>query len=533
MSIIAVRSFRARTPRNLNRVSPQIHGSSIFPTKNLSFKTGNGEVVVLGGKANYPLVAQAFEKAGIKQILFIGWGSQGPAQAQNLRDTLQNTGSDIKVCVGLRPGSKSLQAAREAGFFEVDGTLGDPYALASKSDLIICLVADGGMVEIYQNILAAAKPGAIIGISHGFIAAHLETLGQTLPLDHDLIMVAPKGMGPSVRDLYVQGLQVDGAGINSSVAVHTNDPQRYDLVRDVANAWSVGIGSPVTFGTSFLSEVTSDLFGERAILLGALWGITESLFKYFTVIRKDETTAYDAFKLAVTGLTGTVTKKLSALGIKGFYESLTEEQKGHFDRGYAIGYPVCDEVHGKVYDSVSSLAEIADVVTATKKLTREKMGSVEATHQMWAYAKQGEWYGPKKDVPMCNDLAFTAGVYIGAMMAQLHTLMHHGHPVSEFINESLVEAIDSLTPFMHILGVAHMVHNCSTTAQLGTLKWGPVYRKALDKVLEDPTLQLSDADLKTVLQTLHDDDLHQDISVCFALRPAVKIAVDPLRKKAA
>lgn len=517
------RSFIPRAARHLPLGAQRLHGSNVFPTQNLSFKMGPGEIVVLGGKGKYPLVAQVFDNAGIKKIAVIGWGSQGPAQAQNLRDTLKYINrSDIKVCVGLRSDSKSIPAAKAAGFTSEDGTLGDPYKLASESDLIICLVADGGMVDIYDEILSAAKPGAIIGISHGFIVGHLKSFNGFLPMDHDLIMVAPKGMGPSVRKLYVQGLETDGAGINSSVAVHTSDPKRFELVREVANAWSVAIGSPVTFGTDFISEVTSDLFGERAILLGGLWGITEALYDYFFLTRGNLPAA-EAFKLAVTGLTGTVTKKIAELGIDGFYKSLTPSQKVQFDRAYAIGYPVCDKIHGDIYQSVASLDEIKDVIVATQRLKKEKMKSVEATGDMWRYAEQGKWYGQK--VPMSDDLAFTAGIYIGAMMAQLHTLIHHGHPVSETINESLIEAIDSLTPYMHSRGVAFMVHNCSTTAQLGALKWGPKYRDALIEMFKHPERELKDKDLARVMKTLQDADLHADIKLCFGLRPSVNIDV--------
>lgn len=177
-------------------------GSDLFPTKRLDFQSGLAETVVIGGREQFPLVGRAFDAAGIKKILFIGWGSQGPAQSQNLRDTLKTIGrNDIKVSVGLRSSSKSIDAAKAAGFTSETGTIGDPYALAQESDLVICLIADGGMVHTHNEIFGAAKRGATIGISHGFIAGHLDSLGQPLPQDRNFLMVAPKGMGPSVRSL--------------------------------------------------------------------------------------------------------------------------------------------------------------------------------------------------------------------------------------------------------------------------------------------------------------------------------------------
>src|SRR6201997_3980140 len=96
------------------------------------------EQIVKGGRHLFPLLPKAFE--GIKQIGVIGWGSQGPAQAQNLRESLAGTG--IKVKVGLRPGSASMAQARAAGFNENDGTLGEMFAVIRESDMVLLLIAD-------------------------------------------------------------------------------------------------------------------------------------------------------------------------------------------------------------------------------------------------------------------------------------------------------------------------------------------------------------------------------------------------------
>src|SRR5579864_4979928 len=98
--------------------------SKVFQTRVVKM-ADREETIVAGGRHLFPLLPKAFE--GIRQIGVIGWGSQGPAQAQNLRDSLQ--GSDIRVKVGLRPGSSSMAEAREAGFSEQDGTLGEMFAV--------------------------------------------------------------------------------------------------------------------------------------------------------------------------------------------------------------------------------------------------------------------------------------------------------------------------------------------------------------------------------------------------------------------
>src|ERR1043166_2853509 len=109
------------------------------------------EYIVRGGRHLFPLLPKAFE--GIKQIGVIGWSSQGPAQAQNLRDSLQ--GTDIKVTVGLREDSTSFTSAEQAGFRREHGTLGEMYAVIAASDLVLLLISDAAQTEHYERIFAA------------------------------------------------------------------------------------------------------------------------------------------------------------------------------------------------------------------------------------------------------------------------------------------------------------------------------------------------------------------------------------------
>ena len=156
---------------------------------------GTKEAIVRGGRHLLPLLPQALE--GVQQIGVIGWGSQGPAQAQNLRDSL--AGTDIKVAVGLREGSSSFAGAREAGFSEEDGTLGEMFDVVRSSDFAIVLISDAAMAEHYKAIFEALKPGATLGLSHGFLLGHLENQGDAFPDNVNVVAVCPKGMGPSVR----------------------------------------------------------------------------------------------------------------------------------------------------------------------------------------------------------------------------------------------------------------------------------------------------------------------------------------------
>src|SRR5262245_64366523 len=121
--------------------------SKIFPVDTVKM-SDHSEQIVKGGRHLFPLLTKAF--AGVKQIGVIGWGSQGPAQAQNLRDSLEGTG--IRVKVGLRPGSSSMDEARKAGFSEKDGTLGEMFAVVKESDVVLLLISDAAQAELFGRV---------------------------------------------------------------------------------------------------------------------------------------------------------------------------------------------------------------------------------------------------------------------------------------------------------------------------------------------------------------------------------------------
>src|SRR6478609_7030622 len=231
---------------------PLTFTSKIFTIEKLDFGK-ESEQVVKGGRNLFPLLPKAF--AGVKQIGVIGWGSQGPAQAQNLRDSLVGTG--IKVKVGLRAGSSSMEEARKADFTEQNGTLGEMFAVIKESDISLLLISDAAQAELYPKVFESLRPGSTLGLSHGFLIGHLKNVGAKLPANINVIAACPKGMGPSVRRLYVQGKEVNGAGINATIAIHQAIDGR---ATDYAIGWSVALGSPYTFETTLESEYKSDIF---------------------------------------------------------------------------------------------------------------------------------------------------------------------------------------------------------------------------------------------------------------------------------
>jgi ketol-acid reductoisomerase len=468
------------------------------------------EWVVRGGRHLFPLLPKAFE--GIRQIGVLGWGSQGPAQAQNLRDSLE--GSAIKVKVGLRPASPSWQAARAAGFREEDGTLGETMAVASESDLVILLISDAAQAELYPKLFAALKPGATLGLSHGFLLGVLQINKDKFPSNINVIGVCPKGMGPSVRRLYEQGKSVNGAGINTSFAVEQDVDGR---ATDYALAWSVALGAPFTFRTTLEKEYKSDIFGERAILLGGVHGIVEFLFRRY---QAEGMSPEGAFTRSVECVTGPISRTISRSGIRGVYESLTDEGKATFRRAYGAAYAPSYEIHHEIYREVASGNEIRSVILAGERLAKEPMGKIDGTF-MWKVGEKVRAARNPAGIPLDP---FTAGVYIGAMMAQIDLLAEMGHAYSEIVNESVIEAVDSLNPFMHYKGVAYMVDNCSITARLGARKWAPRYDYLIMQQAE-PVWAAGGGENPAVWSKFLGHPVHEALAAAASMRPSVDIAV--------
>src|SRR5579859_6520942 len=468
------------------------------------------EFIVKGGRHLFPRLSDAFQ--GIRQIGVIGWSSQGPAQAQNLRDSL--SGSGIIVKVGLRSGSGSVPAAERAGFTRAAGTLGEMYDVIRESDLVLLLIADAAQAQEYRQIFAALHPGATLGLSHGFLLGYLKSIGASFPANVNVIGVCPKGMGPSVRRLYEQGADIDGAGINSSFAVEQDVTGH---ATDYALGWSVALGSPFTFQTTLESEYKSDIFGERGILLGAVHGIVEVLYRWYVNggMSKD-----DAFINSVEAITGPISKLISHHGILAVYESFGEADKETFRRAYSAAYQPAFEILMEIYDEVSSGNEIRSVVMANQRFGRYPMGTIDGT-EMWRVgegvrARRGSFSTPIPPV--------TAGVYIATMVAQVDLLKEKGHPYSEIANESIIESVDSLNPYMHYKGVAYMIDNCSTTARLGARKWAPRFDYILNQQAFT-ALDRDDAANEQLFAAFQANSIHQVLEVCSTLRPSVDISV--------
>lgn len=500
---------RLSSRKSLTRMHLEID-TKVFNKEKISLG-GTSEEIVRGGRDLFPLLGKAFH--GINQIGVIGWGSQAPAQAQNLKESCEEAGLDVKVKIGLRPSSSSWDLAKSVGFTEETDTLGEMFDTIKGSDLVILLISDAAQAKLYKEIFAALKPGATLGLSHGFLLGHLESIGAKFPAQNNVIAVCPKGMGPSVRRLYEQGKTINGAGINSSFAVHQDVDGR---AGDIALGWGIAVGSPFMFPTTMTEEYKSDIYGERGILLGAVHGIVETLYRRYT---SQGMSKEDAFINSCESITGPITKTISKHGILKLYNDLSGEDKKTFDKAYSASYLPAREILQECYDEVASGNEIRSVIMHGDRLAEFPVGKIDGT-ETW---KVGEEVREKRNEDNIPLNPFTAGVYVATMMAQIDVLRKAGHSYSEIVNESVIEAVDSLCPYMHYKGVAFMVDNCSITARLGSRKWAPRFDYILDQLAYTAIDNGSGVNEKMMTEFL-ENPVHDAISVCCTLRPPVDIS---------
>jgi len=477
--------------------------SSTFTIETVEL-AGTTEHFVQGGADLFPLLPQAFD--GVARIGVIGWGSQGPAQACNLRDSLRAAGSDTVVEIGLRAGSPSRAEAEALGF-----PVGDMIDVIGRSDMVLLLIADAALAEGWAELFAAMRPGTTAGLSHGFLQAWLDASGAAFPEHVSIIAVCPKGMGPSVRRLYEQG-----SGINCSVAVHHDVDGR---AWDRALGWAIAIGAPYVFETTLRSEVRSDVFGERGVLLGAPHAIVESLYRRYTGLGEAPAAA---FTRSTESLTGTLARAISRIGIRGAVDHLSGDERRQFEDAYCAAYPAMLSVLAEIYDEVASGNELRSVVLAGRRLARFPLPTVEGTG-MWQVGAVVRSQRAEAEPPALDPMS--AGMFCAAMMAQVDLLREHGHRWSEIANESVIEIVDSLIPFMHARGVASMIDGCSTTARLGARKWAPRFEAMIEQAVLPAVDSPGGARDDDLLKRFWSHPVHEVLETLLAYRPPVDIAV--------
>jgi ketol-acid reductoisomerase len=322
-------------------------------------------------------------------------------------------------------------------------------------------------------------------------------------------------MGNSVRRLYEQGRDVAGAGINCSVAVHADADGR---ATDIALGWAIAIGAPYVFETTLESEYLSDIAGERAILLAIPHAIAEAMYR--RSIECGDPPAH-AFTRSSLCLSGPLARTISAGGIAAVVDGFAGDARRTFEEAYCAAYPAMAALVVEIYDDVESGAEVASVERAAARLQDWPMAPIDGT-RMWAVGSDVRVGAADLDVAIDPT---TAGMFLAGMVAQVDLLARRGHAWSEIANESVIEVVDSLLPYMHARGVAYMVDSCSTTARLGARKWAPRFEAAITQQIL-PAMDAGTCRDAGRLDALRSHAIHDVLTTISAFRPSVDVAVD-------
>jgi ketol-acid reductoisomerase len=282
-------------------------------------------------------------------ISIIGYGVQGPAQALNLRD------NGFQVIVGQRPNSTSWQKAIDDGFVPNE-TLFTIEEACKKGTFICYLLSDAAQIECWPTVKAHLTPEKTLYFSHGFAVTYHDKTGIIPPANVDVVLVAPKGSGRSVRRLFLQQ-----KGINSSYAIYQDASGKAE---EKALAFGIGIGSGYLFETTFKKEVYSDLVGERGVLMGALAGIIEAQYQ---ILRAQGHSPSEAFNETVEELTQSLVPLVAENGMDWMYQNCsTTAQRGALDWKSRFKEAVLP-VFADLYESVASGNEAAIVIEANSR----------------------------------------------------------------------------------------------------------------------------------------------------------------------
>ena len=284
-------------------------------------------------REEFPL-EKAREVLRDETIAVIGYGVQGPGQSLNLKD------NGFNVIVGQREGSKSWDKAVADGWVPGKTLFGIEEA-ARRATIIQYLLSDAGQIAVWPALRKHLAPGKALYFSHGFGITYKERTGIVPPADVDVILVAPKGSGTSLRRMFIEG-----RGLNSSYAVFQDATGR---AFERVVALGIGVGSGYLFETDFKREVYSDLTGERGTLMGAIQGIFAA---QYDTLRAHGHTPSEAFNETVEELTQSLMPLVAENGMDWMYANCsTTAQRGALDwwkRFRDATKPVFEELYGEV-----------------------------------------------------------------------------------------------------------------------------------------------------------------------------------------
>ena len=288
-------------------------------------------------------------------IAVIGYGVQGPGQSLNLRD------NGFNVIVGQRAG-KTYDKAVADGWVPGE-TLFSIEEACERATIIQVLLSDAAQIACWPTIQKYLTPGKALYFSHGFAVTYKERTGIVPPADVDVILIAPKGSGTSLRTMFLEG-----RGLNSSYAIFQDATGR---AFERCIALGIGVGSGYLFETTFKREVYSDLTGERGSLMGAIQGL---LLAQYEVLRENGHTPSEAFNETVEELTQSLMPLFAKNGMDWMYANCsTTAQRGALD-WMGPFHDAIKPVMEQLYDSVKTGNEAQISIDSNSKPDyREKL----------------------------------------------------------------------------------------------------------------------------------------------------------------
>ncbi|MDO1446234.1 ketol-acid reductoisomerase [Rhodocytophaga aerolata] len=332
-------------------------------------------------REEFPL-EKAREVLKNETIAVIGYGVQGPGQSLNMRD------NGFNVIVGQRKPSKSWDHAVKDGFVEGKDLFEIEEAL-QRGTIICYLLSDAGQIAMWPTVSKYLTEGKTLYFSHGFGITYKEQTGIIPPKNVDVILVAPKGSGTSLRRLFLEG-----QGLNSSFAIFQDYTGK---AKDKVVAMGIGVGSGYLFETDFKKEVYSDLTGERGTLMGAIQGIFEA---QYNILRKRGHSPSEAFNETVEELTQSLMPLVAENGMDWMYANCsTTAQRGALDWRHKFRDAVAP-VFEELYESVATGKEAERTIKLNSqpdyrvKLEQELKELRES--EMWQAGLQVRKLRPKK-----------------------------------------------------------------------------------------------------------------------------------------
>jgi ketol-acid reductoisomerase len=345
----------------------------------INFGGVNEEVIT---RKEFPM-AKARKVLKKETIAIIGYGVQGPAQSLNLRD------NGFNVIIGQASGFKRDWDRAIADGWVPGKTLFEIDEAVKRGTIIQMLVSDAAQRAIWPTVKANLKPGDALYFSHGFSIAYSKHTGVIPPENVDVILVAPKGSGTSVRRNFLTG-----AGINSSFAVGQDSTGR---AQERCLAVGIGIGSGYLFPTTFQHEVFSDLTGERGILMGALAGVMEA---QYDVLRAQGHTPSEAFNETVEELTQSLIRLVDENGMDWMFSNCSATaQRGALDwkpRFKKAVTPVFKELYKRVKDGTECKRVLKACGAADYQKTLQGELAEIGNSEMWTAGKAVRALRPKE-----------------------------------------------------------------------------------------------------------------------------------------